>query len=76
MLRETMLALEPWDGKLFNFLVPIHDAILVECWEKDVEEAKQLICSVMGKPWPELGGLVIEADATAGLRWSDMEEVD
>jgi len=76
MLRETMLELDRYDGKLFNFLVPIHDAILVECWEKDVEEAKQVICSVMGKPWPELGGLVIEADATAGYRWSDMEEVD
>lgn len=76
MLRETMLALDPWDGKLFDFLVPIHDAILVECWEKDVEEAKNVICSAMGKPWPELGGLVIEADATAGLRWSDMEEVE
>jgi DNA polymerase I len=76
MLRETMLELDKYDGKLFNFLVPIHDAVLVECWEADVEDAKQVICSVMGKPWPELGGLVIEADATAGYRWSDMEEVD
>lgn len=76
MLRETMLELDRYDGKLFNFLVPIHDAILVECWEADVEEAKQVICNAMGKPWPELGGLVIEADATAGYRWSDMEEVD
>lgn len=76
MLRETMLALDHLDGKLFNWLVPIHDAVLVECWEKDVEEAREKICSAMAKPWPELGGLVIEADATAGFRWSDMEEMD
>lgn len=76
MLRETMLALDHLDGKLFNWLVPIHDAVLVECLEKDAEEARQEICSAMGKPWPELGGLKIEAEATAGWRWSDMEVVD
>lgn len=76
MLRETMLALDQYDGELFDFLVPIHDAILVECDEGVVEKAKDVICSAMGRAWPELGGLVIEADATAGYRWSDMEEVD
>jgi DNA polymerase I len=76
MLREVMLHLDAWDGELFDLLVPIHDAILVECDEGNVERAKDVICSAMGRAWPELGGLVIEAEATAGVRWSDMEEVD
>jgi len=76
MLREVMLDLAKYDGDLFDFLVPIHDAILVECDVDLVGEAKNVICSSMGRAWPELGGLVIEADATAGERWSDMEEVD
>ncbi len=76
MLREVMLDLDKYDGKLFDFLVPIHDAILVECDEDAAQEAKAIICASMGREWPELGGLRIEADATAGYRWSDMEEVE
>jgi len=76
MLRETMLQLDSHDGEAFDFLVPIHDAILVETWERDVEYAKGVICSAMGRPWPELGGLAIQADAKAGSRWSEMEALD
>lgn len=76
MLREIMLTLEPLDGKLFDFLVPIHDAVLVECDDAVVLEARDVICQEMGRAWPELGGLRIEADAMVGTRWSDMEGVD
>lgn len=75
MLREVMLSLAQYDGGLFNLLVPIHDAVLVETEEHNVEEAKRIICASMARPWPELGGLVIEADAKAGKRWSEMKEI-
>lgn len=75
MLREVMLSLDHLDGKLFNFLVPIHDAILVECHQAQIHEVKEVICKEMGRPWPELGGLAIEAEAKVGRRWSEMEEL-
>jgi len=73
MLREVMLALDHLDGRLFDFLVPIHDAILVECAAEDAAEVAARICEEMGKPWPELGGLVIEADYKVGINWASME---
>jgi DNA polymerase I len=73
MLREVMLSLDHLDGKLFNFPVPIHDAILVECHRDQVNEVKEIICAEMGRAWPELGGLSIEAEAKVGERWSEME---
>lgn len=77
MLREIMLSLRHLDGELFDFLVPIHDAVLVECDEGRAEEVKTVICKEMGRAWPELGGLVIEADATAShTNWADMEEME
>lgn len=74
MLREVMLSLDGLDGKLFDYLVPIHDAILVECAEKDAEQVSRVIRQEMGKPWPELGGLIIEADCKVGVNWGSMQE--
>jgi DNA polymerase I-like protein with 3'-5' exonuclease and polymerase domains len=73
MLREVMLSLDNLDGRLFDFLVPIHDAILVECEEKDVEQTQRVLRREMGRAWPELGGLVIEADYKVGKNWGEME---
>jgi len=72
MLREAMLELDEFDGSLFNFLAPIHDAILVECREEDVEEVKVKMRKAMERPFAELGGLVIETEAKVGFRWSEM----
>jgi DNA polymerase I-like protein with 3'-5' exonuclease and polymerase domains len=73
MLREAMLDVDKYDGRLFDFLAPIHDAILVECEEKDVRESKEIICESMARPWPELGGLAIEAEAKwSKTSWADM----
>lgn len=72
MLREAMLELDPYDGVAFNFLAPIHDAILVECPEGDVEQVVLLMKKAMERPFPELGGLAIETEAKVGERWSEM----
>lgn len=76
MLRETMLTLESHDGKLFDFLVPIHDAVLVECDSADQGKVADIICGAMARSWPELGGLVIEADYKVGVNWGSMEGED
>jgi hypothetical protein len=76
MLREVMLALEPYDGNLFDFLVPIHDAMLMECEEADAEKVGKVITTQMAIPWPELNNLVIEASVKIGTNWGEMEEED
>lgn len=76
MLREAMLELDPLDGKLFNFLVPVHDAILVEAEEKDAVAAGETLRLAMARPWAELGGLNIEVDVKIGRNWAEMEEQD
>lgn len=77
MLREMMLDVNKYDGELFWFLAPIHDAILVECEERSLEEAKRVITTSMARPWPELGGLAIDADSKwSPTSWADMEEVE
>jgi DNA polymerase I-like protein with 3'-5' exonuclease and polymerase domains len=74
MLRETLLALAPLDGGLFDLLAPIHDAVLVECEKKDALKVRDLIKSIMERSWPELGDLSIEAEASMGKSWAEMEE--
>lgn len=76
MLRECMLDLDQYDGKLFDFLVPIHDAILSECDERDVEETVRLHKASMGRAWPELNGLSIDIDYKVGKNWGEMEGED
>lgn len=72
MLREAMLALDEWDGKEFNFLAPIHDAILVECPKENVADVISKMQRAMERPFAELGGLSIESEAKVGDRWSEM----
>ena len=72
MLREAMLALDEFDGIEFNFLAPIHDAILVECPKENVDRVKKLLAVAMERSYSELGGLHIDSEAKVGLRWSEM----
>ena len=76
MLRECMLSLNSLDGQLFDFLVPIHDAILVEVDEAAAGFAAETISKVMSAPWKELGGLAIDVDYKVGKNWGEMESED
>jgi DNA polymerase I-like protein with 3'-5' exonuclease and polymerase domains len=77
MLREMMLDVDQYDGELFFFLAPIHDAILVECEERRLDETRETIVRSMTRSWPELGGLSLGADCKWSARsWADMEEID
>ena len=73
MLREVMLDLAVYDGSLFDILVPIHDALLVECEEKDLQQACDVIRRSMERKWSELGGMSLEVDIKTGRNWSEME---
>jgi hypothetical protein len=75
MLRESMLDLAHLDGKLFWFLAPIHDAVLVEVEPTHAKEAFDAISGSMAREWPQLGGLRIPVDAKLGIRWSEMEDM-
>jgi DNA polymerase I-like protein with 3'-5' exonuclease and polymerase domains len=75
MLRESMLDLAHLDGKLFWFLAPIHDAVLVEVEPTHLREAFDAIATSMAREWPQLGGLRISVDAKVGDRWSEMEDL-
>lgn len=72
MLREAMLELDEFDGVDFNFLAPIHDAILVECDKSKVDSVVEKMQRAMERPFSELGGLAIETEAKVGKRWSEM----
>jgi DNA polymerase I-like protein with 3'-5' exonuclease and polymerase domains len=74
MLREVMLDVDKYDGEVFFFLAPIHDAILVECEERRKEETTEILTKSMQRKWPELGGLSIEAETkTSRTNWSRMK---
>ena len=76
MLREVMISADPFDGGLFYFLAPIHDAILVECHKDKMEETGNTLKHIMERTWPELGGLRIEAEVKVGTVWSDMHTLN
>lgn len=76
MLREVMLSLALYDGGVFNILVPIHDALLVECEEKDIQQTIHVIKKEMERNWEELGGMSLEVDVKIGANWAEMEVED
>jgi hypothetical protein len=71
-----MLELDKYDGGLFDFLVPIHDAVLVETDEENGEKVGKLITAAQGRAWSELGGLIIDAEFKVGTNWGSMEGED
>jgi DNA polymerase I-like protein with 3'-5' exonuclease and polymerase domains len=72
MIREVMLDVDHYDGDLFWFLAPIHDAILSEVEKGKEEAAREVIAKSMERSWKELGGLSIKTDTKIGVRWSEM----
>jgi len=76
MLREVMLEGAEHDGELWDYLVPIHDATLSECWEKDIDQVAKIQTASMGRAWPELNNLIIEATYKVGVNWGSMEGED
>jgi len=76
MLREVMLDVDKHDGidsgGVFDFLAPIHDAILVECPNGRKDQTTEILQKSMERGWKELGGLSIETETKVGVKWSEM----
>jgi DNA polymerase I-like protein with 3'-5' exonuclease and polymerase domains len=77
MLRWVLVELGEFEESMgYDLLVPIHDAILLQCFPDRVEEVLSFVRGVMERKWPELGGLSIQVSVKKGLSWGEMEEVN
>ncbi len=70
MCREVILDLPDVDWMWL--LVPIHDALFLECLEDRVGECVGLLTELMTRKWPQLGGLSVAVEAKVGASWGDM----
>lgn len=70
MCREVILDLPETDWMWL--LVPIHDALFLECREEKVDECVRLVWDLMVRPWPQLNGLSVAVEAKVGRSWGGM----
>ena len=58
----------------FELLLQVHDSIVLQCNEDDVEETVKKVKQVMTRPL-EIGGrvLVIPVDTKVGKNWGEMK---
>lgn len=76
MLRWTLVELgEGEEEGAFELLIPIHDAIILQCDPEREEGVTSFVKSVMEREWPELNGLSIGVSVKRTTKaWSEMEE--
>ena len=68
--KEVMVRLRP---ELANYLrAPIHDELLFELPEHEMDDLIEEIVSEMERPIPELDGLAIGVEWSAGHKWGEM----
>jgi hypothetical protein len=77
MLRESIVRL--WDALeltgLAQILIPIHDALLLQCARERVDQVVGIVREVMEKKWTELNDLSIKVSCKmSGTNWSEMED--
>lgn len=71
MCREVILDLPDVDWMWL--LVPIHDALFLECKADRVGDCVEVVRSLMRRSWPQLGGLVVDVEAKVGENWAEMK---
>ncbi len=71
MCREVVLDLPECDWMWL--LVPIHDALFLECLEDRVADCVHLVETLMYREWPQLNGLRVAVEAKVGRTWASME---
>jgi DNA polymerase I-like protein with 3'-5' exonuclease and polymerase domains len=76
MLREALLFCTSMDGKMFDLLAPIHDALFLECFPRDCAKVVAFIKPFMERKWEELGGLSIAVDVAIGDTWGEMRHYE
>ena len=52
-------------------IIQVHDSILLECPEDEVETVKELVKNVMENVYPKLG-IKLTVDVASGDNWGDL----
>ena len=60
--------------KSVNLLLQVHDSLIFECPEEDVDALIAVVRRVMEQPWRELGGMSIPIGVQVGDTWGGVEE--
>lgn len=71
LMKMAMIEVDKKLPKGAKQLLQIHDSILVECLDSQVEEVKEILKSVMENIYPELG-IKLEVDVTSGKNWGEL----
>ena len=66
MLRECLLLLGQQESDWFQLLIPTHDSITAQARTDRVADGVDLMSAAMCRPWPELGGLVVDIEIKTG----------
>jgi uracil-DNA glycosylase family 4 len=57
-----------------NLLIQVHDSLVFECPNEEVNDTVKIIKEVMEQPWPELGGFHIPISVKVGPSWGLAED--
>ena len=68
-IKKTVPELK--DEDIPKQLLQIHDSIMIECREQDVEKVEKILVETMESIYPELP-VKLKVDVTSGKTWGDL----
>ncbi len=71
LMKKAMLAVNKALPKGAEIILQIHDSLIIECFDQQVEEVKQLLIEKMESVAPELP-VKLAVDATTGKDWGEL----
>ena len=71
LMKKAMLAVSQALPKGAQIILQIHDSLIIECFDQQVEEVKQLLIEKMESVAPELP-VKLAVDATTGKDWGEL----
>ena len=71
LMKKAMLAVSKVLPKGAQIILQIHDSLIIECFDQQVEEVKQLLIEKMESVAPELP-VKLAVDATTGKDWGEL----
>lgn len=72
MINYSLLAVYRYiklNAKDWHIILQIHDSILLEVPDEEVEEAEKVLIKLMGRRWPELGAHLIPVEVAHAKDW-------
>ena len=71
LMKKAMLAVSKVLPKGAQIILQIHDSLIIECFDQQVDEVKQLLIENMESVAPELS-VKLAVDATTGKDWGEL----